>query len=99
MVSVKCPGRCKGSLSLCGAVHFKLPWQVLKTSLVPSGEGGEEGGWMEQRVVSMVGRKAHVMGGRGGYVVIKTQLYERCGIKTLKAALGWRLSSKSRPFN
>lgn len=53
--------RCEGSLSLCGAVHWELLQQVLKSSLVPSGGGGQqEGGWMKQRVVSVFKRKAHV---------------------------------------
>lgn len=37
-----------GSLSLCGAVHCELPWEVLKASLVsplpPAREGGAAGG-------------------------------------------------------
>lgn len=33
-----------GSLSLCGAVHCELPWEVLKASLVsPSPQLGKEG--------------------------------------------------------
>lgn len=48
---------CEGSLGLCGAVHCELLQQVLKSSLVPSWGGG---GWMEQRVVSVLNRKAHV---------------------------------------
>lgn len=66
---------CEASLSLCGTVHCKLPWQVLKNppwSLVEKeeeeegGKGGGRGGWTEQRV-SMVGRRAHVWCIKGGW--------------------------------
>lgn len=33
-----------GSLSLCGAVHCELPWEVLKASLVSPLPLGREGG-------------------------------------------------------
>lgn len=42
--------KCEGSQSLCGTVHYELPWKVLKTSLVPVGGGGG-GSWSEQGVV------------------------------------------------
>lgn len=58
-----------GSLSLCGAVHCELPWEVLKTSLVPppppsvekeEEERGEGAGAVERRVFLMFSRRAHV---------------------------------------
>lgn len=48
-----------GSLSLCGAVHCELPWEVLKASLVsplpPAREGGAAGGYS-----SCLAGRAHV---------------------------------------
>lgn len=63
-----------GSLSLCGAVHCELPWEVLKTSLVyppppaplppvekeEEEERGEGAGAVERRVFLMFSRRAHV---------------------------------------
>lgn len=57
-----------GSLSLCGAVHCELPWEVLKSllGLPPSLPPGREGG--AARGAGWEGR-----GGRGGILGVQRE--------------------------